>query len=235
MAFGACAQKLFAEDYSLTVITGPNGSVRVTYNADTVQLIDEVAADSEGTWQFPAGTQLELTATPAPGYRIRRWWGIDAGSAESHSGCRTVASGSASVTMTRDKNVAVAFERVPTYTITLGASEGGQVTMYWPIETDFGTQHTVPNIQEPCELRLFARPDAGYDFVRWHGFQGDLTSQEVELTMDGSMDIWAEFAPQQVPGGPCAPAGMVPLSVAVLMLVCLTTAHHRPRHIPNPT
>ena len=234
IVLGASPQKLLAQDHSLTVVTGQNGSVRVTYGVNTVPLTYEVPEDSEQTWEFPAGTQLELTATPAPGYRVLSWEGTDPGSDESHSGCRAVASGSASVTMNRDETVVVAFEKVPAYTIRLRADEGGQITMYWPIETDFGTQHTVPNIREPCELRLFARPDAGYDFVRWHGFQGDLTTQEVEVAMEGSMDIWAEFDPEELAGGPCAPAGMLPLGVAVLSLVYLTAPHHRKMRIPSP-
>lgn len=139
--------------YSLTT-SATNGSISLSESGDT----------------FYKGTQLTLTATPDPGYEFNGWSGDLAGS-----------DNTVSLTMDGDKNISALFVEIPSYTLTLIATNGSV-----SLDPDGGSYF------ENTEVSLTATADPDYEFSGWGGDTSG-TTNPLSITMNGDMSITANF------------------------------------------
>lgn len=149
-------------EYSLTVNTVGNGSV------------------SPGSGNYPEGTTVTLTATPAEGYAFGGWSGDLSGS-----------SLSASVLMDADKSVTATFipeANKDQYTLSVTIEGNGSVT---PSGGDYDSGEVVT---------LTASPEAGYAFVGWSGDASE-TNHTIDITMNSDKNLTATF--EITDGKPC--------------------------------
>ena len=118
----------------VTFATNDNamGSVTATVGENAITSGDAVEEDAE----------VILTATANDGYRFVEWSDGDT------TPIRTV-------TASSDVNLTATFELIPTYIVTVSATEGGNATV------------SKETVQDGEEVTLTAVADEGYDFVNW--------------------------------------------------------------------
>ncbi|NLE57307.1 MAG: hypothetical protein GX616_03025, partial [Planctomycetes bacterium] len=153
--------------YDLTVAVSPAGG--------------GTTLPAAGTHVYPENAVVDITATPAPGYRFDHWEGA----------CTD--SGACQVTMTEDKTVTAYFTELPQYTLTVGTSGNGSVALdpagglYYE-----GTTITLTPVPGPCNT-----------FDGWTGTNADDiidTDGVYTIEMDEDKSVTANFVP--------LPAGM---------------------------
>ncbi|MFC1947397.1 YbhB/YbcL family Raf kinase inhibitor-like protein [Chloroflexota bacterium] len=148
--------------YKLTVKSEPSYAGSVT--------------PSEG--KFKEGTNVNLIATPQPGYSVKVWGGDVAGSI----------SNSVSITMNEDKEVTVYFE------VTQGTTTVKQYTLSTTVEPANGGIITPSNDKYNVHAKviLTAMPADKYEFHHWGG---DISSSEstVSFNIDDDMSVVAYF------------------------------------------
>gem|GEM_PF-1912385 len=142
----------------------------------SVELIGQgsLTADPNRT-SYLQGTQVDLTATPEPGYRFIGF-----------SGDLQTATNPATITMDADANVIATFEQIPRYTLSVETIGQGSVT----VDPDQATY------LEGAQVQLTATPEPGYRFI---GFSGDLqtTTNPATITIDADANVIATF--EQIP------------------------------------
>ena len=130
--------------------------------------------------QFPPGTTVSLSETPAKGFRFTGWSG----------GCSGTAS--CKVTLSADQDVAAAFEPLSTFPLTVhvtglgsvGGPPGFECSAECALE-DFEGEHVV----------LTETPASGSEFVRWTGCEAEPSASQCEFTITKAAEVTAEFAP----------------------------------------
>lgn len=143
------------EAYTLSV-SGTNGSVTVSPLKDL----------------YGPGEAVVLIATADADYRFKNW-----------EGDLTGTENPTAIFMNADKNITAVFELIPpSYTLTLGESPNGSITLDPPGGTyDEGTVVT-----------LTAVPDQGYAFAEWGGDASGSVNPGT-ITMDGDKTVSAVF------------------------------------------
>jgi uncharacterized repeat protein (TIGR02543 family) len=143
--------------------------------------------------QYASGTSVTLTAVPSAGYTFAGWSGDLAGTANP-----------ATLVMDASKTVTAAF--LPQYTITVGPTTGGSVTLSPPGGVyPSGTQVT-----------LTAVPAVGYVFSSWGGNLSGTTNPQT-LLVDANKSVTASFTTPSTPVanfGASPTSGPAPLVVA---------------------
>jgi hypothetical protein len=176
-------------DAATTTIT-MNGDYAIVANFEelpqynlTISSTDggSVTDPGEGTFPYPGGTVVNLSAEAEAGYRFVNWTG-DVGTIANVDAATTT------ITMNGDYAIVANFEEVPQqYNLTTSSTAGGSVTT--PGEGTFPyDEGTVAN--------LVATPDAGYRFVNWTGDVGTIANVDAAtttITMNGDYVIVANF------------------------------------------
>src|SRR5206468_3643246 len=127
-------------------------------------------AKSPNQATYNHGTVVQLTATPAAGWRFVGWSGDAGGTANP-----------VSVTMDGNKNVTATFE-INSYTLSVSVVGSGTVAKS-PDQPSYGYGTVV---------QLTATPSPGQSFVGWTG-DASGTTNPLDVTMDGDKSITAQF------------------------------------------
>jgi uncharacterized repeat protein (TIGR02543 family) len=130
--------------------------------------------------RYPQGTQVVLTATPAPGHTFAGWTG---------GGCTGTAP--CTVTLTANTTVTARFV-VLTLTVRKTGLGRGRVTSD-PAGIDCGGDCRQPYTGDTV-VTLTATPAAGHTFVGWNG-GGCTGTVPCTLTVSASLTVYARFAP----------------------------------------
>jgi hypothetical protein len=145
--------------------------------------IDCGAGGSTCSYEFPAGSQVTLTATPAAGSTFERFIG---------GPCN--GPGTCTVTMNTDRTVKAVFGKSPmqTLTVTVPSSGAGSVTSS-PAGISCGSicSHAFPT---SSQVTLTATPAAGWDFDGWSG-SGCSGNGPCVVTMSLDQTVTANFTP----------------------------------------
>jgi hypothetical protein len=154
------------ESYTLTITSTAGGST----------------TPSEGTHTYEAGTVVNLTATPATGYRFVNWTG-------NVSTVGNVNAASTTITMNGDYSITANFEKIPvtSYTLTIAVNGSGSTSP--SVGQHTSTAGTV--------VPIIATPASGYGFVNWTGNVGtiaNINAASTNITMNSSYYITANFA-----------------------------------------
>jgi hypothetical protein len=150
-------------EYDLTIISTAGG---------------HVTAPGEGTFTYPAGTTVNLVATPDTGYPFMRWAG-DVGTIPDVNAATTT------ITMNGDYSITANFEE--TYYLTIFSGNGGSV-----ITPGEGTFAYAPG----TVVDLVACPDPGRRFLAWTNDTGtvaDIHDPTTTITVNGDYSITAGF------------------------------------------
>jgi hypothetical protein len=176
---------------AVTTFTMPAQNVTVTANCVAAfccyQLCTfstaggSVTTPGQGSFNYTAGTVVNLVATPATGYRFVNWtYTVGATIAN-------VNAASTTVTMNGNYSVQANFEEVPGYSLTISSTTGGNVTT--PGEGMF--TYDVGKV-----VNLVATPATGYKFVNWTGNVtaiANVNAATTTITMNGDYSITANF------------------------------------------
>jgi len=141
-----------------------------------------VTTPGEGTYDYDAGTTVNLVATPASGYRFVNWAG-DVGAIANINAATTT------VTMNSDYSITANFAVIPPvqYDLTISSTAGGTVTT--PGEGSF-------TYNAGTVIDLVATPASGYRFVNWTGDVGaiaNINAATTTVTMNSDYSIIANF------------------------------------------
>ena len=136
-----------------------------------------------GTFTFPAGTEVTISAVPEPvGYKFGNWQG-DTGTVAS------VNTASTTITMNGDYTIKAKFNYQPSVTLTIIIVGNGTVTHpgSGTFSYDVGTV-----------VNLLAMPGSGASFLGWTGSVGQVANPDAAdttVTMNGNVTITANFSP----------------------------------------
>jgi uncharacterized repeat protein (TIGR02543 family) len=141
-----------------------------------------VTTPGEGTFNYTAGTVVDLVTTPDTGYRFVEWTG-DVGSIGDTN------SASTDITVNDDYSLTARFEQIPSvqHDLSINSTEGGSVTV--PGEGAF-------TYDEGEVANLVATPSTGYRFDKWTGDVatiGDVNAASTNIIMNGNYSITANF------------------------------------------
>ncbi|MBR2254375.1 MAG: InlB B-repeat-containing protein [Candidatus Methanomethylophilaceae archaeon] len=161
-----------SKDAARTVVVDSDMTLEATFvpapipsNYDLVLVASEGGVVS-GAGKYPAGTEVQISATPNDGYEFVQW---DDGSTDA---VRTVTVDS-DMTLTAEFSKAVVF-----YELELVAGEGGEVA-------GAGTYPA------GADVEISATPDEGYVFVQWDDGSTDAVRR---VLVNSDMTFVAEFA-----------------------------------------
>jgi hypothetical protein len=141
-----------------------------------------VTTPGEGTFNYTAGTVVDLVATPNVSYQFFEWTG-DIGTIDDVDAATTT------ITMNGDYSITAEFEETSSvqYNLSINSTEGGLVTA--PGEGTF-------NYTAGTVVDLLATPNAGYRFVNWTGDVdtiADVYAAATNVTINGNYSITANF------------------------------------------
>jgi hypothetical protein len=131
---------------------------------------------SVGVHPYPRGTVVNVTATPASGWRFASWTGA----------VSNPTSSTTTVTMDGDKTVTASFTQITinqNYILTMAVSGSGTINPSVGVHSY--AQGTVVNIS--------ATPASGWRFASWTGAVSNPTSSTTTVTMDGDKTVMASF------------------------------------------
>jgi|GEM_PF-2752693 len=161
--------------HNLTISATTGGVVTATIDGDEVVI---GAGATVTLYDIPAGTRVDLVATPDEWYRFVEWRG------EPRDG---IANPVISIIVQGAYVITASFEEMPTYQLTISSTGGGWVTT--PGEATY-TYHT------GTVVSLLATPSSGYRFIRWSGdivSVGDVDAVSTTIVMDRDYSITANF------------------------------------------
>ena len=173
---GWSGQGLLAPSASSTTVSMTeerNVTANFTVNFYDLNLFATSGGSVSGTGRFEHGTSRTVSATALPGYSFTGWSG---------EGITNGFSTATTVMMTQDRNLTASFS-LQSYALAISESEGGAVT------------DQAGRYYHGSRINLFARPAAGYVFVRWLGdgiVNPTTLSTAVEMTRD--RNVSAQFA-----------------------------------------
>lgn len=133
---------------------------------------------SIGSQTYPVGTSMNITATPAAGWKFKNWTGDVSTVADASSANTTI-------TMNDDYNVTANFSQA---TLTLAVVGGGSAT------PSVGS-HSYP---VGTSVNITATPSTNWGFVNWTGnvsTVADVNSARTNITMNSDYSVTANFIP----------------------------------------
>ena len=153
---------------------GSDGMLIITLIPDTYNLTTDAENGSISLSPpggvYDNGTLVTLTATPDTGYQFSAWSGDLSGSENPTS-----------IPMDSNKTVTAVMTQIPSYSLTLNATNG--TINPDPAESTY---------LEGTEVILTASPDEGYEFFEWTGYLSGSTNPTT-ITMDADKNITAVF------------------------------------------
>ena len=153
-------------NYTLTMAVSPGGS--------------GTTSPAIGPHDYAPNTVVNISATPAGGYRFVNWTSTGGAVANPTSSATTV-------TVEASKTVTAHFELIP-FTLTMAVSPGGSGTTVPAV----GPHDYAPN----TVVDISATPAGGYRFVNWTstgGAVGNPTSPSTTVTVEASKTVTAHF------------------------------------------
>jgi len=121
---------------------------------------------------YEDGTEVELTAVPAEGWKFVEWTGDYEGTEEEIT-----------ITMDSDKEITAVFEEeIELYELTVDVEGEGEVTID-PDQDEY---------EEGTEVTLTADPAEGWEFAMWTGDHGSV-EEEITITMNSDKELTANF------------------------------------------
>jgi hypothetical protein len=164
-----------------------NGGESLTLTIDStvggVVTVNNVTIPSKSILTYNAGTVVSLNATPDSGYQFVRWTG-DVYTVDNVHASETI------ITVNGDYYIMADFEVLPPvqYSLNIIGPSHGSVTT--PGEGRFFIY------EEGTVVNLVAKPDSGYEFVRWTGDVdtiANVNASSTTITMNGDYYISAHF------------------------------------------
>jgi hypothetical protein len=164
-----------------------NGGESLTLTIDStvggVVTVNNVTIPSKSILTYNAGTVVSLNATPDSGYQFVRWTG-DVYTVNNVHASETI------ITVNGDYYIMADFEVLPPvqYSLNIIGPSHGSVTT--PGEGRFFIY------EEGTVVNLVAKPDSGYEFVRWTGDVdtiANVNASSTTITMNGDYYISAHF------------------------------------------
>jgi len=175
---------------AVTTFTMPAQNVTVTANFVAVGCYKlciystaggSVTTPGEGSFDYAAGTVVNIVANPDPGYRFVNWT-YTAGATIAN-----VTAASTTITMNTNYSIQANFEELAGYGLTISSTTGGNVTT--PGEGTF--TYDVGEV-----VNLVATPATGYQFDNWTGNVitiANVNAATTTITMNGNYGITANF------------------------------------------
>ncbi|MDM7926124.1 MAG: FlgD immunoglobulin-like domain containing protein [bacterium] len=172
-----------ADFYSASTTVTMHGDENVTAEFAPLKVTLTLAVNPpEGGTTDPApgdhlvdnGSNPEIRAVPAAGYRFVRW---DCPVADRYNAVTTVA-------MNQNETVTAVFEKIR-YTLDIRLKNDGGGTL-----PPAGVHQFDPG----SVVELEAKPDADHRFERWHGPVADASVPKTTVQMDADKTVWVEFA-----------------------------------------
>ncbi len=154
-------------------IAGTNGTTPTSYSLTSSVIGQGAISPASGT--YDEGTVVNISATPATGWKFVEW-------SQDASGT----SATTSVTMDADKSVTATFTEILNpvdYTLLVSTSGEGSVTL----------DPTGGLYAEGSTVNLLAIPASGYKFDNWTGDISS-TSAAVSITMNSDKNVTANFS-----------------------------------------
>jgi hypothetical protein len=161
-----------ADTFMLTMTPPENGTITSSPAG--------IDCGADCTEEYPAGSEVTLTATPDEGGEWGGWGGACSGTADT-----------CTVTMDGDKTVEGTFAAAGERVLTVQNTGAGKVTSS-PSGIDCGTTCTKTYPQDQ-EVTLTADPDLNSEFLGWTGAAGCTDTATCTVTMDASKTVEAEF------------------------------------------
>ena len=162
---------LTSEAYQVTATAGANGSVSVSYQADSASATVPVQSGTS----LPEGSQVTVTATPDNGYMVSRW--MVNGKYVTASGSASYYTGTTYSIDSLDQAYTISVEfALGSSTLTYGAANAdgaggelhGQVTAWYVEGGVQGNQCASGNaVNYNQTVRVAAQPDEGYAVHHW--------------------------------------------------------------------
>jgi ribosomal protein L21E len=158
------------EDKSVTAYFFESGA---SYDLTIAVTGDGTVLPAAGSHSYAGGSVIEITATPASGWRFKGWTGevADADAA------------STTITISRDAQISAIFEQIVQYRLTISASGSGTVT------PSSGTH----DYEKGADVSIKATPSSGWQFAKWTGNVADPKSATTSIVMDKDQSITAVF------------------------------------------
>lgn len=172
-----------ADFYSASTTVTMHGDENVTAEFAPLKVTLTLAVNPpEGGTTDPApgphlvdnGSNPEIRAIPADGYRFVRW---DCPVADRYNPVTTAA-------MNQDETITAVFEKIR-YALDIRVKNDGGGTV-----PPVGVHQFDPG----SVVELEAKPDADHRFERWHGPVADESVPKTTVQMDGDKTVWIEFA-----------------------------------------
>jgi uncharacterized repeat protein (TIGR02543 family) len=164
--------------YALNISSTAGGSVNVTVDGEETVI---GPGETEVISDIPAGTEVDLVASPSEGYEFVEWVGapIDG-----------VTNPMPTINMQDNYEITANFELIPpSYELTMAVAPGGSGTATDETNASPYTEGTLVNIK--------AVANEGYRFVNWTapaGIFGNATEAETTFTMPGqAVTVTANF------------------------------------------
>lgn len=163
--------------------SGESLTLTIENAAGGVVTVNNVTILEKSILTYDAGTVVSLNATPDSGYQFVRWTG-DVYTIDKVHASDTI------ITMNGDYSIMADFEVLPPvqYSLNIIGPAHGSVTT--PGEGRFFIY------EEGTVVNLIAKPDSGYEFVRWTGDVdtiANVNASSTTITMKGAYYICAHF------------------------------------------
>jgi len=163
--------------YTLTTTTQGQGTV-----TGNPAIIDPATRNPV---QFPAGTQVTLTANPASGWTFSNWTGL--------SGSATGASANpTTVTMNSNHQITAVFTQIAVpvpFTFTYTAGSNGKIRIGSSNREPVEVTDTTISSQSPQGPSVTAIPNSGSHFVRWSDGNANPARQDVITSTAGVRNL----------------------------------------------
>ncbi len=159
------SDKTITANFAEIGVTTYNLTINVNGNGST----DPAA----GSYPYPEGSVVDITATPDEGWQFDGWTGDVA----------SPASASTTITIDADKIITANFSQLPVYTLTINVNGNGSAT-------PTAGEYTYP---EGTLVDITAVPDEGWEFAGWTGEVADPNAASTTVTIDGDKTITANF------------------------------------------
>jgi len=158
-------------------------TLTINSTAGGVVTVNNVTILGKSILTYEVGTVVSLNATPDSGYQFVRWTG-DVYTVDNVHASETV------ITVNGDYSIMADFEILPPvqYRLNIIGPAHGSVTT--PGEGRFFIY------EEGTVVDLVAKPDSGYEFVRWTGDVdtiANINASSTTITMNGDYYICAHF------------------------------------------